>query len=784
MKPLHAKLLRDLWSLRGQTLAIALVVIGGIATMVMAVSNLRALSETRALFYERQRFADVFASLQRAPLPLLQEIRALPGVAQAEGRIVRPVKLELAELDEALNAQAVSLPEHELAPNQVHLLAGALPQQAHETLVGDAFAAEHGLQPGDALVAIINGRRQALHISGIAQSPEFIYMIRPGELFPDFRRFTVLWLPRPALAAAFDLDGAFNQLVLGLEPGASAARVIDAVDRLLKPYGGRGAHGRELQLSHRLLDEELKQLATSARMFSLVFLGVTAFLLHVVLGRLIGTQREQIAVLKAFGYSPGEIVRHYAGLVLLMVGVALPPALALGAWLGRGLADIYMRFYRFPYLVWSLDADVWLLALGFALLAAAVGTAAGLRQVLRLAPAQAMRPESPSRYRVTLLERAGLGTLLDASARMVLRNLERRPWRSTLSVLGIGLSCGILVMSRLQGSAIDEMIAVQFGLGQREDLSVTLVEPGPWRVIDELAALPGVRSVQAFRSVPVRLHHGHRSHRTELQGMAGELPLKRLLDAELKPLALPDQGLLLTDHLAGMLQLRAGDRLTVEFLDGSREPAELVLAGTVKEYLGVGAYARRDWLNRLLREGDLVSGAWLSVEPAAKAALLRELRGLPQVAGVGDRAASIASFYDTMAESILTFTLVMTLMAASITVGVVYNAARITLAERERDLASLRILGYTRAEVRGLLLGELATLSLGALLPGFALGWGMSSWLVGGFQSELYRVPLRLAPQDLALAGGIMLAAAALSAWLVARRLHRLDLIAVLKTRE
>lgn len=784
MKALAVKLLRDLWILRGQTLAIALVVIGGIAAMVMAVGNMRALSETRKLFYERQRFADVFASLQRAPMTLLPELRALDGVSHVEGRIMQPVNLELAGVSDGLNALAVSLSESEQGLNKVYLLSGSLPRQTNETVVGDAFATEHGLHPGDEIYAIINGRRQTMRISGIGQSPEFIYMIRPGEIFPDFRHFAVLWMERSALSPAFDLDGAFNQLVLKLEREASVARIIDAVDRMLIPYGGLGAHGRELQFSHRLLDEELKHLAISARMFSTVILGVTAFLLSVVLGRLIGTQRAQIAVLKAYGYTDMEIARHYALLMLLLVGVGLPPALALGSWLGRGLAGIYMRFYRLPYLEWSLSPDVWLLALCFVLAATALGTAVGLRRVFKLTPAEAMRPESPPRFRFTLFERAGMGQLLDTHALMVLRNLERHPWRSVLSVLGIGLSCGVLVMSRMQGSAVEKIIQVQFGLIQREDINVTLVDPRPWRAIDELAALPGVQSVQAFRNTSVRLRHGFHSYRTELQGFDTGTTLRRLLDSDLRPIALPERGVMLSDHLAMILQVNPGDKVTVEFLGAGREPLEILVAGTVKEYLGVSAYVRRDWLNALLREGDMVTGALMSVEPDAKQFLLQDLRSRPRIAGVSDRNATVASFRATMAKSILIFMLVMTFMAASIAIGVVYSSARITLAERIHDLACLRTQGYSLAEVRRLLLGELAMLSLAALLPGLAIGWIMSAWLMTGFQSELYRVPLVLVPQDFALAGGVMLVGAGLAGWLVARQLRRTDPIEVLKARE
>ena len=785
MKALHHKLWRDFWQLRGQSLAIALVVIGGIATMVMAVTNHQALSDTRARFYETYRFADVFAQVKRAPMPLLHEVRALPGVAQAQARIVAGVNLEVDGYHQAVTAQVVSLPEPgDDDLNQIYLREGRLPERAWEVVAGEAFAQAHGLHPGDGFTAIVNGRRQRLTLSGVGLSPEFIYQIRAGDVFPDFERFAILWMRREALASAFDLNGAFNQLSIRLQPEATAHQVIDPLDRLLQPYGGLGAHGRDLQMSHRFLDEELKQLNTMTRLFSGIFLGVSAFLLSVVISRLIGTQREQIAVLKAFGYSRWEVGRHYAQLVLLMVGVGVLPGVALGAWMGRGMADLYMRFYRFPFLEWSVEPVVWALAVGFAVAAAALGTAQGLLRAFRLSPAEAMRPEAPAVYRRTLTERLGAGQLLDAAARMVVRNLERRPLRSLMSIVGMGMACGILVMSNLQRDAIEEMIAVQFGLAQRDDLTVTLAEPASARAIEELRSIAGVQSVEGFRASAVKLRNGHRSYTTALQGMSEPADLKRVLDASLQPVPMPTEGLLLTDYLAELLAVRPGDLLEVEFLDGRRETLQLPLAATVTEYLGVGAYADRGWLNRLRQDGDLVSGAWLRVPPESRPAVVSALRERPRIVAVSDRNASIASFRDTMAENILTFTLIATLMAASMAAGVVYNAARITLAERSRDLASLRILGYTRREVRALLMGELGTLTLLALVPGFAMGYGMSALLVWGMRSDLYRIPLVLLPSGFAMAGTVLLVAAGFSAWLVLRRLDQLDLVAVLKTRE
>lgn len=795
MTALHHKLWRDLGQLRGQVIAIALVMIGGIAMLVMALSNFYALADTRAAFYDEHRFAEVFAPLKRAPRPLLDAVRAIPGVRAAEARVVAGVRLEVAGFDAPITGLVLSLPDPSTALNRLFLRRGRLPDplRADEVVLGEAFAEAHGLQPDDRLVAIINGRRQPLTIVGIGLSPEYVYQIRPGDVFPDFERFGLLWMASEPLATAFGMEGAFNDLVLTLERGARAEDVIDPLDRLLAPYGGSGAFGRELQMSHRFLDEELEQLKTMTRLFTSIFLAVSAFLLNVVVGRLISTQREQIAVLKAFGYSRVEVGLHYAQLVLLMVGVGVLPGLALGAWMGHGMANIYMAFYRFPFLEWSLRPEVLALGVGFALAAAALGTAGGLRRAFRLPPAEAMRPEAPPVFRRSLLERLGvpgsgsggfLAGLFDPTARMVLRTLERRPWRSLLAVLGIGLACGILVMSRFQQDAIEHMVGVQFGFAQRDDLMVTFTEPAAARAAQELAALPGVRAVEPFRAAAVVLRHGHREYRTALLGLGADGDLKRVLDARLRPAHLPAQGLLLTDYLAELLHARPGDMLEVDLLEGRKSRLQVPLAGTVSEYLGVNAYVDRGHLNRLLGEDAAISGAWLAVDDVGDARLLDALHRRPRIAGITDRGAMVQSFRDTMAEGILTFTLVATSMAASIAVGVVYNAARLALAERGRELASLRVLGYTRQEVRALLAGELYTLTLLALLPGFALGYGMAGLLVVAFRSDLYRIPLIVSPAGFAFAGLVIVATAWLSAMLVRQRLDRLDLVAVLKTKE
>jgi len=593
-----------------------------------------------------------------------------------------------------------------------------------------------------------------------------------------------MWMGRRALGQAYDLEGAFNDAALILRTGADAQDVIDRLDMLLDPYGGLGAYAREDQRSHRFLTQELEQLGTLASLFPTLFMGIAAFLLNVVIGRLVAMQREQIATLKAFGYGNKGVLAHYLKLVFAIVGAGLLPGIALGVWLGKELSAIYTEFYRFPYLKFSLPPMTVVEAAAASLLAAGLGTVFAVWRAAKLKPAQAMRPEPPTRYRETLVEKLGLKRLLSQPARMILRHIQRRAIKSFFTMLGIALACGIILTGLFQRDTVGYMVHVQYGMSQRQDLSVTFTDPTSRRAQFDLERLPGVEHVEVFREVPVRLRHGHRSYRTGIRGTEPGGDIQRLLDRDLRPVALPQDGLLLTDYLAKLLDVRPGDRITVEVLEGDRPVRETTVVGVVKEYMGVSGYMDLHALNRFMREGSAISGAYLSVDNARLQQIFTALKGMPRVAGVAERAQEIRNFNKVMQETMLFFTYVATAFSVIIAFGVVYNSARIALTERSRELASLRVLGLTRAEISYILLGELGILTLVAIPLGLWLGVEMCYFIAHSMQNDLYRVPVVLVPFTYAFAVTVVLISAALSGLVVRRRLDQLDLIAVLKTAE
>lgn len=785
MAVLDRKLLRDLWRLRAQVLAIALVMAAGVATLVLGVGTYQSLGETQTAYYERQRFADVFASVRRAPDRLRGEIAEIPGVAAVETRIMEPALLDIEGMVEPASAQLVSIPDtHEQVLNALHMRLGRLPDPAHpdDVVINAGFADAHGFVPGSRFSAIVNGRKRSLEVVGVGLSPEFIYTLAPGALVPDDRLFGIVWMSRRALEAAFDLDGAFSAVAVKLLAGASEDEVMARVDELLLRYGGRGAHGRDDHQSHAFLDAELQQLEAMSRVLPPIFLLVAAFLVNITLTRLVALEREQIGLMKALGYGFGAVAWHYLKFIIAIAAVGIVIGLVSGVLLGRGVAGIYGQFFHFPFLIFRIDTSVYLIATAVTVLAAMLGAGRAVWGVVGLSPAVAMQPPAPTRYR-RLFGGASIGKLSQTTI-MVVRHIFRWPLRAAFTVIGIALSVAVLVASMFTEDAVDFMIDVTFFQAERQDATINFVQERPVSAVFDVERLPGVLAAEPVRTVAVRLTHGHLSRRVPLHGRPLDTDLSRLLDLGHEPVRLPESGIVLTDMLASLLRARTGDLVEVETLQGRPRVVDMPVTAVVQGYVGISAYAAIDAVNRLMREGEMISGVHMRLDPREEGALYGAVKEMPAVASLGLQRRALQTLRDTMAENIAIMRSVFVVFALIIAFGVVYNSARIQLSERARELASLRVLGFTRAEVSWILLSELTLLTAAALPLGWLMGYGLAHAMVVGFETELFRMPLVIERATYASAAIVVIAGTAVSALVVRRRIDRLDLIEVLKTRE
>ena len=788
MNALDRKLFRELLQRWGQGLAIALVVACGIASFVMSMSAYNSLKLTQTDYYNQYHFAQIFASLKRAPETLAAQIAEIPGVAQVQTRIVAEVTLDIPGRDEPATGRIISLSLQETSRlNDLYLRQGRYIEvgRDEEVLVSEAFAQANQLKLENTLGAVINGRWQLLRIVGIALSPEYVYEIRgAGELYPDNERFGILWMGREALGKAFDLDGAFNNVTLTLTREANEAEIIDRLDRFLKPYGGLGVYGREDQLSHRILSTEIEGLEVSATVMPSIFLAIAAFLLHAILSRLVEIQRGQIGILKAFGYHNSAIATHYLqlGMAIVLMGAGIGTALGLAT--GKGLTQLYARFFRFPFLHYEADARLVFTAIAISLMGAVLGSLGAVYRAVSLPPAVAMRPEPPAQFKPTLVERLGLKQFFSPAGRIILRNLERKPFQAVFSILGIAIAVALVLTGRYFEDALTYLVEVQFRQVQREDVTIVFNEPRPARTRYQLSHLPGVLRAEPFRSVPARLRFEHYQYRSGITGIDPEGQFRRLVDRSLNEVNLPPDGVVLTRKLGEILHLDPGDKLIVEVLEGSRPVRSIPVLALVDEMLGVSAYMDIHALNRLMREGQTISGAYLAVDANLAPQLYTRLKQIPAVTGISSREAALESFERISGRNLRVFTGVLVIFASIITFSVVYNSARIALSQRSRELASLRIMGFTRGEIAVILLGEQAILTLVAIPLGFALGYGLAALMSKVYSSELYRLPLIVTKSAYGFTFLVVVVVAITSGLIIGRQLNRLDLIAVLKTRE
>ena len=786
IRALDRKMLRDLRRLWPQALAIALVMAAGVATLVLGVGAYQSLSATREHYYQSNHFADAFASLTRAPLLLKRDIEAINGVAAVETRVEKVALADLPDMSEPASVLLVSLPETgRQVLNRVYLRSGRLPEpQTDEAVASVGFAKAHGLAEGGVIRVLINGRQRGIRIVGTALSPEFIYTLGPGALMPDERRFGILWLPDTVLAPAYNLDGAFNALAVSLVRGVNPETVIASIDRLLDRYGGQGAYPRKDQQSHAFLDAELQQLQAMSRILPPIFLLVSAFLVNMTLSRLISLEREQIGLLKAMGYSSFAVVRHYGGFVTVIALGGIVIGLGAGVWLGVGLAKLYARFFSFPFLVFTRDPAVYGIAAGATYAAALFGAVNAVREVAWLSPAVAMAPPAPQHYRKLLSFMPRLHLHFRQSTVMVTRHLTHWPFRTTTSILGVALSVAILVGSLWSFGSIDHMIDITFRRSDRQDAAITFTEVRPQSALYDVRRLPGVMRAEPFRAVAVKFSNGAVERRVSLVGREHGAGLARVLDGDLRPVTLPERGVVISDSLAHLLRLRTGDMVTVSVLEARRKTHLVPVSAIVTGFIGLTAYMDIEAMNRLLEEGPVISGTYLALDASKHDELFSTLKATPAASFISLQYIALQKFRETLAQNVNIMISVYATLAAIIAFGVVYNFARISLSEQGREMASLRVLGFTKAEISALLLGELAIVVLLAQPLGWGLGYVFAYVMTEGFRTELYRVPLVVNRNVYAWASLIVFAATAISGLIVRRRVDRLDMIEVLKTRE
>jgi len=792
VKTLDRKLLRQLRSSWGLILAITSIIAVGVTCFGSMASCYWNLTEAMSRYYAQCRMADFSIELKKVPLAELGQIADLPGVVEIRPRIQFNATVDLDGVTKPLNGQVLSLPERrESVINDIVLKRGSYftDRRENEVIVNEAFALRHNLGPGQWIHLVLNNRRQELFIVGTAISSEFVYLLGPGAIVPDPEHFGIFYLKQKYAEDVFDFDGAANQ-VLGLlspEKRDQPDLVLRRAEQLLAPYGVFTTTPRRDQPSNQFLSLEIKGLRNFAVIMPAIFLGVAAVVLNVLLSRLAEQQRTVIGTLKALGYTDAQVFGHFMkfGVVIGLLGGAA--GIAGGYLAAGGMIVMYRQFYEFPELVNRPYPSVIIGGLAISVVCSLVGSLRGARAVLRLKPAEAMRPKPPRIAHHTVLERMGwFWRHLTSDWRMVLRGVTRNRMRSATAVFAGAMGACVLSSSFMSAVALTYLIDFEFHSVVRSDIDLTLGDERGEDALLEARRLPGVDRAEPQLAVAGTFHAGHRHKKAGITGLAPGARLTVPRDADGRAIRTPDNGLAMSRHLAKTLGVGLGDVVEFEPTKGLRRTVRVPVMEVSDSYLGTAVYTDITYLSRLIGEEMAVNRIQLATDrdPANLEALYRELKQLPVLQGVDARADVMRNLEETLIQNTYAFILPMTLFAGVLFFGAILNGSLISLAERQRELATLRVLGYGPWRVGSLLFREsMVTTLLGALL-GMPLGYLLTVFIARLYASDLFRFPVVsnsmvwIATATLAVVYGVV------AHLFVQRAVHRMDWLGALQAKE
>ena len=766
MSPLTKKLLRTIWSTKGQFFAVVAVVALGVSVYISMSTSYNNLYASRENFYQETNFADYFFHVVRAPQQVTHRIEAVPGVERATGRIQKDVPL-IKENDQRGTVRLISFPlpmENEV--DRLMLQSGRMfeeypPGGTTEVLMDAKFVAANHLRFNDEINVVVEGKQTPLTVVGTATSPEFIYAMKDASSWlPEPETFGIAMIPYKQAQQMLNLNGQINQVVVKLAPGADEEKVAEEIKYILEPYGVLADYPRKQQTSHVVLDGELSQLKSMAMVLPVIFLGMAALIQLVIVGRIIKTQRLPIGVMKALGYNNRQIMLHYTEYALAMSFTGAAIGTGFGVMMASLFSTLYAQYFNLPQAIGGLNLQS--IGYGF-VLTLGVGGLAGItssRRVTRINPADSMRPEPPKRGGRTFAERSSwLWARLDPTWKMGVRTVSRNRGRLAVVMVGVIFSVGMLVMSLFSNDSIDYMLTQHYSKEQKYDYLVRFTAPVDSSELLNLSRIEGVVRTEPILEVPAKVHFAGQSRDELLLGLEPDEKLKALVSDTEQPVSLPENGILISSLTAKKLGIEAGDKVEVETLlgIGPKHTAWVKVVGINRQLIGGGSYVDLEQLNHLLQERNLVSGAVLKLDPVYAKAFEAELNKMNGVSSVMSRQKELDNFNKNL-ESMMASIAIMVFFSVVLGFAIIYNSSVIGFAERKREITSLRVLGFTPREVSRLMLKETLLQSLLGVALGLPFGRLMSQGFMQMASSDLFTLPVVVYPLTYVLSalGGVM----------------------------
>ena len=781
MKKLDLRLLRMIKNTKGQFISITIIIAAALCIYVLFNMTSVNIRDSINYYYDLTNINDIHVQLIKIPQGTLRELRNIEGVKEVQGRISFDVPLRVQNKEEKVSIRMITLTDEGEKINKLYYLSGnSVNMGSNDVILLEQFAKARGIKPGDVITPYINGREHKLNISGVAASPEFIYLMENDQsLLPANEKFGVAYVSEAFAQSVYGYRGSYNELLITVEDGSRIDDVVEIIEKKLDKYGVKRIIKLEDQLSNNVLIQKMDGIDQMAAAIPVLFLTVAAIIISIMLSRIVNNDRMAIGVLKAMGYGNIRVLSHYTkySLSIGLVGAIL--GILGGLLLSVPFSNVFIVYFNIPLMKTDIYYGYMIKAIVLTSIFCIGSGLFGAKSVINIMPADSLRPEAPKSGKRILLERIEwVWHSLSFSWKMVIRNIARTKRRFALLVLGLALTYAINTVPLFEGIAIPEMFNLQYGKYQKMDYSIDFSHPMNKSVMVDLKKLIDVDHMEAKVEYPFKLTNGWRERNVFVIGVPHNTSLYEFRDSNQRVVYLKPNSILIAKALSKTLSIKQGDTLTIKnFLPGKKD-IEVEVGGVIEQYMGINAYMDIETMERLMVERDLITGVTLTSKDHIK----DKLKDIKNISSVNSSADMKSAFFDYL-DTIVLATKLYLLFGGILGFAIVYNSTIVGISERSMEFASLRILGFDKNDIFWMITRENFLMTVAAIFVGIPIGMGMIKGFAESFSSEVITFPVLMDTEifiTAAIATIFFVFIAQLAAY---KKIHDLNFIDALKSR-
>jgi len=780
MKRLNLRLLRLIKNSKGQFIAITALVIVGLTIYTALSTAIVNMEDTLNYYYDETNFADIFVQFSKIPETALDKVNKINGVKDVEGRIVFDIQMKVDNGDEKVKSRIISIPDNSIV-NKLFIVDGnKIEAKNKDAIVIEQFANARNIRINDTIQPYIEGRVFDLRVSGISASPEYVYLMENEQsLLPMPDKFGVIYVSEDFARQNFGFKDSYNEVSITVKDKDHIDKIITQIEKELDQYGIKRIYSREEQLSNRMVSEEIKGVKQTSSTVPVIFLGVAAVIIAAMLSRMVRNDRMSIGVLKALGYNNMNILMHYTKFSILIGFIGSVFGLIFGTILSGNIAKLYIQFFNIPMLKFNFYYEYMIIAIVLSIVFCTFAGIWGARRVIKILPAESMRPEPPKQGGRAFIDRIDiLWKHLSFSWKMVLRNIFRNKKRFVFITFGIAMTFAISLIPSMMNSAMNDIFEGHYSDFQKMDYNINFSTPLNINAVNEIKHIVDTDRIEPKIEFPFELIYGNNKLVANIIGVKSNTEFYGFKNLKGQSINLPNDGIVLSEGLARFIGVEKGDKVKIKTFIPNKDDIYVEVKDIIKQSLGTNGYMEISYMGNILLDKSLITGVYINSSDNIKGEL-ENIKGIASIQSLADMRSIFEQFMGLMIGSIS----VMIVFAGILGFAIVYNSTIMNIAERRLEFSSLRVMGFSKKEIFKIITKENSVMTILGIILGIPLGQSMISSLESTFSTEIYTIEMNPTLSSYIITAILTIIFVIIAQLATYKKINSLDFIEALKNR-